>query len=502
MIALAPLLAASLALAGPAPAPEPAAAPATVLVMPFVVVPGAPDWAGMATTDTLLDAAVQQNHDSFLTLKQLDAVLRRRDLKLGDAAVALHTNALARALGATDVISGGVTQVGQRVVIDGKRVRLAGGAVLRSASVEGRLAQLPQLLQKLAGGLGLAHALGPPTTNLKALELGARCTFALARQSLAPRSRAVLPKSQLEAADTFCGGALAADPKLGEAHAGVAVLLAVRGKAAEARKEAAAANAGLRLVWWASLAECYAYRRAGDPAASRTVLEHAVAARPGFLHALGYLGEEQIEASDDAGALKTFDQYLARSPGHPWAIGKKGRALSMLGMQERAIAITKEALASSDDPELRIELASRYLDAGNDAAAEKLLLEVAALSPVRPLALLRLGYLYLRNGKLKEARAQFLRTVVEARREDEARTRALAYADLAQVAGREGMIENALEALFAARAEGLRKLPCDTPELQKWKGHAGFDAACSEDGTLPPGSAVDDEDDVVAVELQ
>ena len=502
MSALAPLLASVLAAAGAAPALQAPKVPATVLVLPFAVQGGAPDWTGLALADVLLDAAVQQNQDTFLTLKQLDAVLRRRDLKLTDPSVSGQAPTLAKALGATDAISGSVTQAGDKLVLEGKRLRIDGGAVLKSSKVEGPIAQLPQLAQTLASGLGLGPRLGAPTTNLKAMELGARCTFALARQSLAPRSRAVLGKPQLEAADGFCAGAHAADPKLGEARAGIAVLLAVRGKAAEAYKEAVAANAGPRVVWWGVLAEYYAARRAGDATRSREALERAVAARPGFLHALGYLGEEQIEANDDPGALKTFDQYLARSPGHPWAIGKKGRALARLGKKGEAIALTKAALEQSNDPELQIELASRFLDLGNEAEAERLLLVVAALTPVRPLALLRLGYIYLRNGKLKEARAQFLRTVVEARREDEARTRALAYADLAQVAGREGILANALEALFAARAEGLRKLPCDEPELAKWKGVAEFDKACSDDQTLPPGTAVDDEDEVVAVELQ
>ena len=501
MTALATLLLLGLAAADAAPAPVAPPPPATVLVVPFVVKAG-PAWAGLALADALLDAVVQQSQDNFITIKQLDAVLRRRDLTLLDFAVPKQPSALAKALGATECFIGSISAHGDQVVLEGQRLKTSDSSVIKSAKVEGVLTNLPVLAYELAGKLGAGHKLGPITYSFKAMEQGAQCTFALARQSLAPRSRAILTKTQLNAAEEYCKAALAADPKHPSALAGLAVLQAVRGKFNDARKTAGSASIPPRLSWWGVLAESYATRRAGDLEGARAVLDKAITERPGFLHALGYLGEQQIEANDDPGALKTFEQYLARSPGHPWAIGKKGRALARMGRGAEAIEITKKALESSDDPELQIELASRYIDTANDAEAEKVLLKVVALTPVRPLALLRLGYLYLRGGQLKEARTVFLRVVQESKRVDEARTRALAFADLAQVAGREGILENAVQALTAARNEGLRKLPCEQPELAKWKGRPEFDKACSAETSPPPGTAVDDEDEVVAVELQ
>jgi tetratricopeptide (TPR) repeat protein len=499
MNALATLLAAGLAAAAPADAAA-SAPPATVLVAPFTVKLG-PAWTGLALADALLDAVVQQDQDSFLTLKQLDAVLRRRDLSLTDLAVPKHAAELAAALGATELITGSISVKGEAVSLEGERLRLAGNVVVRSAAAQGKLAELPQLAFALAKGLGAGHGLGPITQSTKALEHGSRCLAGLSRQSLAPRSRAVLGKVQLDEAEGECLRALEADPHHPTAQAGLAVAQAVRGKYAEARKAAAAAS-GKRFSWWGALAEYYSLRRAGEAAASRAALAKAVEARPGFLHALGYLGEEQIEASDDPGALQTFERYLARAPGQPWAIGKKGRALARMGRGGEAIAITKAALEERPDPELQIELASRYIDTLDDASALKVLLAVLAQPPVRPLALLRLGYVYLRGGKLEEARAQFTRAVTESRRVDEARTRALAYADLAQVAGRQGSLEDAVRALAAARGEGLRRLPCELPELSQWKGTPAFDKACSAEGAPAPGAAVDDEDELVAVELQ
>ena len=54
----------------------------TILVTPFATKGDAPQGAGVAVGEAILDVVVQANADSFLTLKQLDSVLRRRDLSL------------------------------------------------------------------------------------------------------------------------------------------------------------------------------------------------------------------------------------------------------------------------------------------------------------------------------------------------------------------------------------------------------------------------------------
>src|SRR5260370_32104697 len=80
----------------------------TILVAPFAVKEQAQPWAGVAAAESLLDVVGQANKDNFLTMKQLDAVLRRRDLKLNDAAVAPPAPPLAPAPGGSDLIWGGV----------------------------------------------------------------------------------------------------------------------------------------------------------------------------------------------------------------------------------------------------------------------------------------------------------------------------------------------------------------------------------------------------------
>ena len=80
----------------------------TILVLPLTPKGDAPPGAGIAVAEAILDVAVQANRDNFLTLKQLDAVLRRRDLRLDDPALMILARDLARPLGATEVVTGDV----------------------------------------------------------------------------------------------------------------------------------------------------------------------------------------------------------------------------------------------------------------------------------------------------------------------------------------------------------------------------------------------------------
>src|SRR2546428_8689150 len=99
----------------------------TVLVLPFATKADARAGAGVAVAEVILDVVVQANRDNFLTLKQLDAALRRRDLQLDDAAVCAHALELARPLGATDVVLGEVRLEGRQWPGAGRSARGARG---------------------------------------------------------------------------------------------------------------------------------------------------------------------------------------------------------------------------------------------------------------------------------------------------------------------------------------------------------------------------------------
>jgi len=433
----------------------------------------------MAVAEAILDTVVQANRDNFLTLKQLDAVLRRRDLALEDPAVAAHALELARTLGATDVVTGEIVLEAGRWKIAAHRVKAESATPVAVTAAEGAHAQLPALAEKVGLELfAVRAAAGPLTWSAGALEEAAACEGYLARQSLGARARITLARERLEAAERSCRAALRQDPKLGLARAGLAVTLAARGRFADARREAKRAQAG-RFVPLAILAESFAAKRMRDGTGWRSILERAVIERRGFLHALGYIAEDQMEQGDDEAALAILDRYLQLSPNHPWAMAKKGRELARTGRADEAIEISQKALeVNPGDPELLIEAASRYIDAGRDHRAEPLLQQALHATPPRPLAALRLGYLYLRAHDLALARASLETCLLLATRDDESRTRGIAHADLARVNARQDLYLEAVAELQKARGEGNDHLPCDEPELARWKDREELRQVC------------------------
>src|SRR5260370_2409545 len=128
-------------------------AAATILVVPFEPKGDAPPASGVALAESILDVVVQGKIDNFLTLKQLDAVLRRRDLRLTDADIPRNAVELARTLGASDVITGEVWLNGGKWLIDARRLKVADGSVAGSTKAEGARAALARLAQKAATNL-------------------------------------------------------------------------------------------------------------------------------------------------------------------------------------------------------------------------------------------------------------------------------------------------------------------------------------------------------------
>src|SRR2546425_5234350 len=439
----------------------------TVLVLPFATKADARAGAGVAVAEVILDVVVQANRDNFLTLKQLDAALRRRDLQLDDAAVCAHALELARPLGATDVVLGEVRLEGGQWRIEAKRLKVASGKLVKQAAEEGARAAFPTLAHKVAFDLfeRVRGSPGPLTRSGVALEEAALCEAQLARQPLGPRARTALAPDRIASAEKACKAALQADPMLGLARAGLAVALAARGKFAQAREQARKAQSR-RFVPIAVLAESFAERKMHGGKDSRAILERAMIARHGFLHALGYLAEDRMEQGDDEAALAIFDRYLQLSPDHPWAMGMKGRELARLGRIDEAIEISERALElDPGDPELLIETASRYIDAGRDARAQPLLEQCLRL----------------------------------ATRDEEARTRGMAHADLAIVHARQERYADAVAELERARAEGNNELPCDEPELEGWKDQPELREVCvAAEAALADSEA---DDDAVPVEL-
>jgi tetratricopeptide (TPR) repeat protein len=478
-------------------------APKTFLAVPFAIREETPDWTGIAMSEVIADAIAQQDRDNFVAFKQLDVLLRRRGIGIADAAVPATAVGLARALGATDVITGEVARLGGSVAIEARRLRAKTGEVLRTARVDGPFAEMPALAQRVAVQLLLAPpGSAPMAADAAALENLIRCELSVIAQPLGPRALPALSNETLHAAEESCGAALESDRSLGLAHAALSVALGARGNLAEAREQASAAQSSGRFVPLAVAAESWIARRRGDPAEATAVLRRAIAKHPGFLHAHGLLGEDRSEAGDAAGSLQAFDGYLARVPFYPWAMARRGRELSRLGRKKEAIATTRAALARDPgDPELSIELATRCMEAGKDDLAEEQLKLALIARPIRPLASLRLGSLYLRKGKLAEARAALERTVLEATREDQARMRAGAHAELARLAAISGRRGEMIDELRRARAGGRGRHLCGEPAFAQWKGLPEMEELCAK-GAGSAAASQDESDDGVAIELE
>ncbi|MBS2025825.1 MAG: hypothetical protein JST92_25775 [Deltaproteobacteria bacterium] len=472
----------SLSVHAAAPAKEGPRKSSVVLVVPFSTGEDVPEWAGFALAELITDQFSQQADGSFVSSKQLDSVLRRKDLQLYDAADPEVAEPLAKALGATDLILGDVQRANGKLQITARRIVVGAGKESRILKEEATLETLPTAGATLAENLfDLKLKAGPMTANSKALEEASKCWLELVRHPLQPRVGTVAPLENADAVKGHCKAALEADPKFGLPRAGLAVLTCMLAKPADGRADAVEARVG-RFNAMSYVAEAYCARREGNAAAARAALEAGIKARPGFLLALGYLGEEKMDMEDWKGALEAWDRYLKRAPNHPFALGQKAHALARLSRNVEALATTREALAfDPEDPELLIELASRQIDAKQEGEAENTLRKVMAARPPRPLAWLRMGYLYMKQNRAAEAKDVLTEAVTYAYREDEARVRGQAFADLAVVSGMQNNYNDAVQYLAAAKAEGLKdqKLPCGALEFKAYKGKPEFDAVCA-----------------------
>ena len=453
---------------------------AVVLVVPFSTGDEVPDWAAFAVQELIIDLLAQSGNGSFVSSKQLDSVLRRKDLQLYDAADLEVALPLAKALGATDVIVGEIKREGGRTVINAQRLVVAARAASRTASATGGNDELPAIAVDLAGKLlDVKVKQGPMTASAKALEQASLCWMELVRYPLQPRVGAVPALDHADVTEARCKAAVDADAAFGWPRAGLGILKALRDRAAEGRADAKESQKG-RFNAYGYIAEAFAARRAGDLPASKAALEWGIKERPGFLLAVGYLAEDRMEADDYKAAATAWDRYLKRAPHHPYALGQKAKALGYLKQDRQALALTRQALDfDPGDPELLIELASRQIDANQDQEAEATLRQAMDARPPRPLAWLRLGYLYMKQNRPQDAHDILVEAVTYAYREDEARTRGIAFADLGLVAAMQNKYGEAVEYLGAAKAEGNSKLPCNATEFKSYKGKPEFEAVCA-----------------------
>jgi len=155
-----------------------------------------------------------------------------------------------------------------------------------------------------------------------------------------------------------------------------------------------------------------AYNQAGTWRNSRTLFQHAVAARSGNYLAEAALGSEIARAGAPEEALSHFREALRVEPSFVEARDALARVLLALGRTEEAVAEWNEVLREKPDyAEARANLAAARIVEGRteDAVAESL--RALRDAPDLPVARTNLGLVLLRGGRLEEAAAEFRRAL-------------------------------------------------------------------------------------------
>jgi len=187
------------------------------------------------------------------------------------------------------------------------------------------------------------------------------------------------------------------------------------------------------------------------------ILKSAISRHPGFLHARGYLGELYNHLGRRREARKAFQDYATVASKQPWVLAQLGYTKSKLGDHIGAIADTLAAVKLlPNSPSLLIELASRYIDARKLTGAQDALEHARQLFPSEARIYVRLGYVYLLQGRDDLVVPTSEKGLSLAQFQDRKRDRAYAHLNIAHALGRQGKLDDAFKHLLKAKQEGIR----------------------------------------------
>jgi tetratricopeptide (TPR) repeat protein len=323
-----------------------------------------------------------------------------------------------------------------------------------------------ELVLKEAGATAPALTFPAEPVDL-AVKDYASCAELLGRQPIGVEIPTVLNEGELQRAQGACERAVKAAPSDAEAWAALSLVDAVAGKdeaAAAAMTKATALkvthhlpNLVLTRFW---LAGRY---QSGDAAVK--VLKDAIQAEPGFLLARVYLGELYNALGQHELAAQAWKDYASVTRTHPFVMSKLGYTLARLGKQDEAAAFAEKAFAfDRESVDLSLELASRYVDAGQPEKAVAVLEPLAQAKDARGEVLLRLGYVRQKQGQAADAETLMTRAVAAATEPSEWRTRGRAKLNLAVLAIAKGKKDEAKKLATDAAKEGVKLTA--TPETK------------------------------------
>lgn len=137
----------------------------------------------------------------------------------------------------------------------------------------------------------------------------------------------------------------------------------------------------------------------GELEEARRVLEALVQTEPENEYAWFFLGSAHYELGNHDKALAAYVKALALAPEYVGAMINAGHTLRMLGRYEQAIRMARQVLArQKDDPDALFLLGTSHYARGDNAAAERHLIQFIDTRPGPELLAEAQGMLQLLRG--------------------------------------------------------------------------------------------------------
>ncbi|MEM9113092.1 MAG: tetratricopeptide repeat protein [Myxococcota bacterium] len=405
--------------------------------------------------------------------KTLNRVQERYEARLTQLSPEARHQTLGQVTGADIVIASkvqsaeGRTKLGMQLVPVEARGK-SGKAVGLELEAGSWLEALDQMQAKLGAGLvetgrvpldrtKTEGAVGPASSKPGALMAYARCHDTIVAQPAGLRSPVVVDINAIENALIDCEDALSIDPDFVDVKADIALASAYLGKQVQAEAQLKAAKKAEHFIPTYWIAKFWVLSRFHGVDVAVEALRQSIEAHPGFTLGRGYLGEALVAVGEYDEALSVYQTYLGRVPRQSFVMGQIGYVHAKKKDYDEAVEWTEKALRTTpSDPELLLQLASRFIDVKRYGDAANVLRRVISEGGARGEVHLRLGYAYLKLGELNQAEAQIRTAIEKANSPAEWRTRGRARYNLAQLWVEAGSTDNAIRQLRMAVREGFK----------------------------------------------
>jgi tetratricopeptide (TPR) repeat protein len=297
--------------------------------------------------------------------------------------------------------------------------------------------------------------LQPNTAKDLAMKSYAACLTGISKQPLGIENPPVIEGEELAKSLQLCEAAVKADPNFSAAWAALALAAAIDNRDQRAVEALGKIDPMANFIPNQTLARFWLVSRFQSPEAGEAVLREAMQREPGFLLAQTYLAELYNRLGRHSDAATVWQDYAKKSPGNTFVISRLAYTLARLGKTEEAVTFSEKALTfDPESPELKLELGSRYIDAGKVDKAIALLTPLASAANPSPDALLRLGYARRLKGDARAAEELFVKAQKAAKDPRGWRVRFRALLDLSALAQEKGDKALAKQRLNEALREG------------------------------------------------